>query len=67
MVLTLTTEQRQAVAQASGPVEVRDEQSQRVYYLIAADEFKRMKAFLEAEDVDPSFFEFDDRGNLSDR
>jgi len=58
MILTLTTEQRQAVAEANGAVEVRDEQSQRLYYLIAADKFQRMKAFLEAEEIDPSFFVF---------
>jgi hypothetical protein len=60
MKLALTTEQRHAVAQASGPVEIRDEQSQGRYYLVAADEFERMRALLDAEDIDPSFFEFDD-------
>jgi hypothetical protein len=65
MILTLTMKQRQAVAQTAGPVEIRDEQSQPLYYLVPADEFQRMKAFLEAEEIDPSFFEFDDEDSDS--
>ena len=61
MPLNLTQEQRKAIVESGGaPVEVADADIR--CYLIAADEFEKMKRILEAEEIDPSFFEFDDEG-----
>ncbi|HUY33034.1 MAG TPA: hypothetical protein VMV69_09650 [Pirellulales bacterium] len=57
MIAHLSEEQRQAVS-AGTPVEVRD--GSQVFYLISKEEYERVRAFLEAEEIDPSFFEFDD-------
>ncbi|HWB13590.1 MAG TPA: hypothetical protein VG826_30475 [Pirellulales bacterium] len=57
MFAQLTEEQRQAVL-AGKPVEIHD--GDHVFYLISKAEYEATRAALDAEDIDPSFFEFDD-------
>ena len=52
----LTTEQREAVTHGT-PVEVSD--GTRSYYLITQREYDLLRALLDTEEVDPSFFEFE--------
>lgn len=52
----LTTEQREAITHGV-PVEVSD--GRRSYYLITQQQYDQLQAFLAAEEVDPSFFEFE--------
>ena len=61
MKLTLPEELRQAVSQSHAPVELQDGQTNRLYYLISADQYEKMKQLVEAEEIDPSFFEFEDK------
>jgi hypothetical protein len=60
MKLILPEELRQAVSQGNAPVELQDRQTNRLYYLISADQYEKVKQLVEAEEIDPSFFEFDD-------
>ena len=62
MKASLSDEQRQAIRQIAGlPLEVDDRQSNQVYFLISAEQYRRARPFLEGvEEIDPSFFEFDD-------
>ncbi|MBI1900273.1 MAG: hypothetical protein HYS13_04045 [Planctomycetia bacterium] len=54
----LNDEQRRALAQSGGaPVEITDEDTQRRYYLVAAEEFEKLRKLLELEPIDPSFYE----------
>jgi hypothetical protein len=46
------------IAEEGTPVEVRD--GEHVLYLISKHQFDRIKPLLDAEDIDPSFFEFDE-------
>lgn len=59
MSVILTQEQRQAILESGGAaVEVADGDVRCI--LIAADKFARMQQLIEAEEIDPSFYEFDD-------
>lgn len=60
MTLTLPAELRQFVSGSNDPVQLQDAETQRLYYLIPSDQYEKMKRFLDAEEIDPSFFEFDD-------
>jgi hypothetical protein len=43
------------------PLEVRDAESNEVFYLVSAEEYRKARAILdEAEETDPSYFEFTD-------
>ncbi|MCE9545307.1 MAG: hypothetical protein K8T25_07300 [Planctomycetia bacterium] len=54
MTPTLSEQQRAALdAQGGAPVSVVDEQTQRVYYLISADQFDRVRALLAGEEFHP--------------
>lgn len=57
MIAHLSDEQRQAL-QAGTAVEIRD--GERIFYLISKAEYEAVRAVLDAEEIDPSFFEFDD-------
>lgn len=57
MIAQLSEEQRQAL-QAGTPVEIRD--GDRIFYLISKVEYEAARAALDAEEIEPSFFEFDD-------
>lgn len=57
MIAHLSEEQRQA-ALAGIPVELRD--GDHVFYLISKAEYEAARAALDAEEIEPSFFEFDD-------
>jgi hypothetical protein len=57
MFAQLSEEQRQAL-QAGTPVEIRD--GDHTFYLISKTEYEMARAALEAEEIEPSFFEFDD-------
>jgi hypothetical protein len=51
---TLTDQQREELRCREGlPVAVLDEQSQKVYYLISADEFERLRPLLMEEGFRP--------------
>lgn len=58
--IELTVEQRQAVDGAADPVRVVDPASHREYVLVRAEVFDKMKRALEAEVIDPSFYEFEE-------
>jgi hypothetical protein len=45
-------------AEGGKPVEVRD--GDHVLYLISKQQFDRLRPLLEYEEIDPSFFEFDE-------
>ncbi|MBI5761068.1 MAG: hypothetical protein HZA46_21300, partial [Planctomycetales bacterium] len=48
--VTLSESQRQAVAVFAGqPVEVMDEQTQQVYYLLSSEQFQKVRALLADE------------------
>ncbi len=49
------SEQQRAALEAEGgaPVLVIDERTQRVYYLIPADQFERLRALTAIDDIDP--------------
>ena len=55
MVAALSEQQRNVlVAEPNQPVTVVDEQTQRVYYLISAEQFERLRSVLSEEDFHPS-------------
>ena len=58
----LSTEQREAITHGA-PVEVID--GERTYYLITQQQYDQLRAYLAAEEVDPSFFEFETADDLS--
>lgn len=60
MIPQLSEEQRQAL-QAGATVEIRD--GDQVFYLISKAEYEAARAALDAEEIEPSFFEFDDDEN----
>lgn len=60
MKFVLPDELRQIISQSQTPVELEDGQTQRLYYLLSADQYTKMKQLSEAEEIDPSFFEFED-------
>jgi hypothetical protein len=52
--VTLSETQRQVLEAESGrPVPVVDEQTQRVYYLISAEQFEQIRALLPDEEFNP--------------
>ena len=52
--VTLSENQRQVLKAESGrPVPVVDEQTQRVYYLISAEQFEQIRALLPDEEFSP--------------
>ncbi len=56
--VSITAEQRQLVEQAGeGPVRIADVETHREYVILRADVYDRMRHLLEAEEIDPSFFE----------
>jgi hypothetical protein len=58
--IELTERQRQEIATSKQPVRIHDRQSNRDYVLVRAEIFERMRQALEAEKVDPSFYEFEE-------
>jgi hypothetical protein len=59
---SLSEEQRQAIQQIGGlPLEIDDQQTNQVYFLISADQYQKARRILEGiEDIDPSFYEVED-------
>lgn len=57
MIAQLSEEQRLALLRGT-PLEVRD--GDDVFYLISKAEYEAARAALETEDVEPSYFVFDD-------
>lgn len=55
--MVLTKDQQLAVEQGR-PVKLND--GERTYYVISKQMYERLKDWLEAEEIDPSFYEFDD-------
>jgi hypothetical protein len=59
--MTITTELRQAIERAGDdPVRIEDPDTHTAYVLVKAEVFERMQSLAEVEEIDPSFFEFDD-------
>lgn len=56
----LPDELRRAIEENGPPVEVSDEQTKRVFYLISAEQYELLRRLLEPEAFDPSLFEADD-------
>ncbi len=62
MKASLSEEQRQAIQQIGGlPLEIDDQQTNQVFFLISADQYQKARRILEGiEDIDPSFYEVED-------
>ena len=62
MKASLSDEQRQAIQQTGGvPLEIDDQQTKQVFFLISADQYQRARRILEGvEEIDPSFYEVED-------
>jgi hypothetical protein len=59
--MTIPAELRQALEWAGNePVRIEDPETRGAYVLLRADVYERMRALMEAEEIDPSFFEIDD-------
>jgi len=59
--MTITTELRQAIEQAGDkPVRIEDPDTHTAYVLVKAEVFDRLSSVESSEEIDPSFFEFDD-------
>ncbi len=59
MKVSLSDEQREAI-QRDGvlPLEIADQQSNQVFFLISAEQYQRARPILEGvEEIDPSFYE----------
>ena len=62
MKAALSDEQRQAIHQSGGvPLEIADQQTNQVFFLITAEQYQRARRILEGvEEIDPSFYEVED-------
>jgi hypothetical protein len=62
MKASLSGEQRKAIQQVGGlPLEIDDQQTNQVFFLISADQYRKAQRLLEGvEEIDPSFYEIDD-------
>jgi hypothetical protein len=59
--MTITTELRRAIEQVGNePVRIEDPHMHAAYVLLKAEVYEQMRALVEAEEIDPSFFEIDD-------
>lgn len=58
---TISPEQRQEIEKAGQePIRVEDPQTHARYVIVKEDVYDRMRALLEEEEIDPSFFEYGD-------
>jgi ribosomal protein L22 len=62
MKASLSDEQRQAIQQPGGlPLEIADQQSNQVFFLISAEQYQKARRILEGvEEIDPSLYEVED-------
>ncbi len=62
MKASLSEEQRQAIQQIGGlPLEIDDQQTNQVFFLISADQYQKARRVLEGiEDIDRSLYEVED-------
>jgi hypothetical protein len=62
MQASLSEEQRQAIQQIGGlPLEIADQQTNQVFFLISAEQYQRARRILEGvEEIDPSLYEVED-------
>jgi hypothetical protein len=62
MKTSLSDEQRQAIQQPGGlPLEIADEQTHEVFFLISAEQYRKARRILEGvEELDPSLYEVED-------
>jgi hypothetical protein len=62
MKASLSEEQRQAIQQVGGlPLEIDDQQTNQVFFLISAEQYHRARRVLEGvEEIDPSLYEVED-------
>ncbi len=62
MKAALSEEQREAIQQIGRlPLEIDDQQTNQVFFLISADQYEKARRVLESvEEIDPSFYEVDD-------
>lgn len=58
---TLTPEQRQEIEKSGDqPVRIEDPQTHAKYVIVKEEVYDRIRALLEEEEIDPSFFEYGD-------
>ena len=62
MKASLSDEQRLAIEQTGAlPSEIDDRQTNRLFFLISAEQFQKARRILEGvEEIDPSFYEVED-------
>lgn len=60
MIAQLSEEERQVLL-SGAPLEMRD--GEHVFYLISKAEYEAIRAVLDADEIEPSVFEFDDGEN----
>lgn len=55
----LSEEQRQSLRAGGLPLEVKDAETDQVFYLVSEEGYRKLRRILEkVEEVDPSYFEF---------
>ena len=59
--MPISPELRQALERSGDqPLRIEDPESHAAYVVVKADAYARMRAILEEDEIDPSFFEIDD-------
>lgn len=58
--IDFTAEQRQALQEAEVPVSARDPETQKEYVIVQREIFEKIQQVLDVEEIDRSFFEFED-------
>jgi hypothetical protein len=55
--MRITNELRQAIAENPLPLKVVDDQAQKAYYVVSAEDYRRLQLLVDAGPVDRSFYE----------
>ncbi len=57
--MIITTEQKKAIEEAGeDPVRIEDPETHATYMLLKEETYRRLRAAVEIETIDPSFFEY---------
>ena len=59
-----TPEQTKALPNADAPVSALDPQTKKEYVILQRDAFEKIKQVLSINEIDPSFFEFEELDNI---
>jgi hypothetical protein len=62
----LTPEQRQALHEAGTAVPARDPETSQEYVIVQREALERLKRALDVDEIDPSFFEFEEIDTIID-